>query len=329
LNSEFALLSPTPTNVAGQTFNMTISGQVQQGENLFNLETFGGNGRTCAQCHVAGLSFRLTPANIQQRFANLANTFEPQFIGETAASGFDFNLNTLEIVARPVHQSGTDFNNSSGGDLQGVITTPGGGRGKVLARVGPTTYRVFGGFSPLLAGTVSDQFGNRATVVSVTQGSLNALETPSRMRSSVSPAFPQGRALILENIDGFSNPPVFRKSPHLLNLNRTAPFGFSGDIPDLRTFSSGAVTQHFPGTLARNSTIGVGGNPDFRLPTAGELAAMEAFMNAQEFPAGNDSNKFNLDRFVSTAAEQRGRDLFFGAAKCSQCHGGRYWHKPR
>ena len=77
--------------------------------------------------------------------------------------------------------------------------------------------------------------------------------------------------------------------------------------------------QHFPRTLARLST---GGNPDFRLPTAAELAAMEAFMLAEEFPPGTDPNKFDLDRFALTAQQQSGRTAFLGAAKCSQCHGG-------
>ncbi|HEY6968876.1 MAG TPA: hypothetical protein VJA94_06720, partial [Candidatus Angelobacter sp.] len=129
------------------------------------------------------------------------------------------------------------------------------------------------------------------------------------------------RGLILENIDGFPpTPPVFRKSPHLLNLNqRFPPFGLSGSVSDLQTFAAGAVTQHFPRTLARNSG---GSAPDFRLPTSDELAAMETFMRAQEFPSGNNPNKFNLGQFVVTAAQQRGFNDFFGAAKCSECHSG-------
>src|SRR5262249_33364715 len=134
--------------------------------------------------------------------------------------------------------------------------------------------------------------------------------------------FPQGRGLILENIDGFSNPAVFRKSPHLLNLNRTAPYGLSGNIPDLQSFISQAVIQHFPRTLARNSS---GPNPDFRLPTADESAAIEAFLRAQEFPAGNDPNKFDLDRYATTSLQRQGRAQFFGTPSqpnCSMCHGG-------
>jgi hypothetical protein len=125
----------------------------------------------------------------------------------------------------------------------------------------------------------------------------------------------------LENIDGFPpTPPVFRKSPHLLNLRqRIAFFGLSGNVFDLQTFATGAVTQHFPRTLNRNSG---GTDPDFRLPTPDELAAMEAFMRAQEFPAGTDPNKFNLNNFIVTAAQQRGFAAFNGAAKCAECHQG-------
>jgi hypothetical protein len=146
------------------------------------------------------------------------------------------------------------------------------------------------------------------------------LEDPQRMRRSADTVnFPQGRGLILENIDGFPNPPVFRKSPHLLNLNqRFGSFGLSGSVADLQSFATGAVNQHFPRTLNRNSDPS---NPDFRLPTPDELAALEAFMRAQEFPPGTDPSKFNLNRFVVTAAQQRGLAAF-NAAKCSFCHAG-------
>ena len=45
-------------------------------------------------------------------------------------------------------------------------------------------------------------------------------------------------------------------------------------------------------------------------------------MRSLDFPAGTDPYKFNLSNFVITAAQQRGRDAFFGAAKCSFCHNG-------
>ncbi|HKV95752.1 MAG TPA: IPT/TIG domain-containing protein [Candidatus Angelobacter sp.] len=330
-NSDFAInTTPTPTNDAGKTFTIAVATQVDQGGNLFNGETFQGNGRTCATCHVASLNFALPPSNIQSRFSTVSTTFDPLFIGETSPSsfdsGFDFNLNTLvltETVPSGAPCSGT---------LQGIITSGSGStaaRAKVLTQVSPTTYLVMGGMNPALSGAVSDSNSCSGTVMSITAGSLGAivgspalgLEDPKRMRTSADTVnFPQGRGLILENIDGFPpTPNVFRKSPHLLNLSqRFGPFGLSGSVGDLQSFATGAVTQHFPRTLNRNSG---GSDPDFRLPTPDELAAMEAFMRAQEFPAGTDPNKFNLSRFLLTAAQQRGFNAFL-AAGCSTCHNG-------
>jgi cytochrome c peroxidase len=331
-NSDFAInTTPTPTNDAGNTLTIPVTSQVAQGENLFNGETFQGNGRTCGTCHVANLNFALPPSNIQSRFSTVSATFDPLFVAETKPSsfdsGFDFNLNTL-VLTQTVSSAAPCI-----GTLQGIITSGSGATAataKVLTQVSPTTYLVSGGMNPALSGTVSDSKSCTGTVMSITAGSLGAipgspvlgLEDPKRMRTSADTVnFPQGRGLILENIDGFPpTPPVFRKSPHLLNLNqRTGPFGLSGSVGDLQSFATGAVIQSFPRTLARNSG---GSAPDFRLPTSDELAALEAFMRAQEFPAGTDPNKFNLDQFAITAAQQRGRAAFFGAAKCSFCHSG-------
>jgi cytochrome c peroxidase len=329
-NSDFVITTtPTPTNDAGKTLTIPVATQVAQGENLFNGETFQGNGRTCATCHVASLNFALPPSNIQSRFSTVSTKFDPLFLGETNPSsfdaGFDFNLNTLVL-----DQSGVASDAPCIGTLQGIITSGAtAARAKVLTQVSPTTYLVYGGMNPAFtAGSaVNDSNSCSATVSSITAGSLGAgstvlgLEDPKRMRTSADTAnFPQGRGLILENIDGFPIPPVFRKSPHLLNLKqRFGGFGLSSSVPDLQSFATAAVKQHFPRTLARNSG---GSDPDFRLPTSDELAAMEVFMRAQEFPAGTDPNKFNLNRFVVTAAQQRGFNAFFGAAKCSFCHSG-------
>ena len=328
-NSDFTInTTPTPINDVGKTLTIPLGTQVAQGENLFSGETFQGNGRTCASCHIASLNFALPPSNIQSRFSTVSATFDPLFIGETNPSsfdpGFDFNLNTL-VLTQTVSSAAP-----CSGTLQGIITSGGGAKAKVLTQVSPTTYLVSGGMNPALSGTVSDSNSCAGTVMSITAGSLGAiagsptlgLEDPKRMRTSADTVnFPQGRGLILENIDGFPpTPPVFRKSPHLLNLSqRFGPFGLSGSVNDLQSFATGAVTQHFPRTLNRNSG---GSDPDFRLPTSDELAAMEAFMRAQEFPAGTDPNKFNLSRFVLTAAQQRGFNAFFGGAQCSFCHSG-------
>ena len=52
----------------------------EEGEQLFNNETFNGNGRVCADCHVAAQSFGLTPTGIATLFA--ADPNDPLFIAE-------------------------------------------------------------------------------------------------------------------------------------------------------------------------------------------------------------------------------------------------------
>ncbi len=106
-NSDFVInTTPTPINDAGATFTIPLATQVAQGGNLFTGETFQGNGRTCATCHIASLNFALPPSNIQARFSTVSTTFDPLFIGETKPSnfdsGFDFNLNTLVLTGRCV-----------------------------------------------------------------------------------------------------------------------------------------------------------------------------------------------------------------------------------
>lgn len=327
-NANFSLGTATPENHLGATFTMPTATQAVIGGNLFNKETFGGNGRTCASCHVSTLNLGLTPANIQSRFATLSTTFDPLFLGETT-----MNLNTL-VVTNPV-STGTRGKR----DFEGIITGSGGGTAKVISKFiaqGSATirYLVYGGLSPQLAGTISDTNGNSATFSSITAGTLacsaagsatatctNQLESPLRMRTSNdSTNFPQGRGLILENIDGFTVPHssnhVFRKSPNLDNAKLTSPFGLSGLVGGAATlgdFATGAVKQHFPRTINRVSGV------DFRLPTAAETAALDAFQQTRSVPANEN---FDLNLFATTTAQIAGRAAFFGSAKCSKCHSG-------
>lgn len=142
--------------------------------------------------------------------------------------------------------------------------------------------------------------------------------------------------LIRANADGFEDPTtkfVARSVSHLFGMASTiqsnatqAPFemtGWSGDgapgAGTLRDFSTGAVVQHF--TLRLDRVEGV----DFRLPTAAELDALEAFMLSLGTPATIDLEALRL---VNPAAE-RGRIEFItedsengtkNAAKCNACH---------
>ena len=105
---------------------------------------------------------------------------------------------------------------------------------------------------------------------------LRGLENGKLLRS---------KALILENLDGFDQPGTMRSVMHLFALGLstnpvpgfplTHALGWSGDGSpgdgSLRSFTVGAIVQHMPKTLARVE------GTDFRMPTAQELDALEAF----------------------------------------------------
>jgi uncharacterized repeat protein (TIGR01451 family) len=282
--------APTPSNTRGQTASLSAAPVAEQGRTLFTRETFRGNGRTCATCHVPGRDqFGLTPRTIDE----LPHS-DPLFV-------FEDNVNTLKLAAR-----------SRPSDLRGLITGA-TGTAWVLAGSGDT-YQVIGGAN--LSGAISDVHGNSATFQSFTEGDLDGPTASNDSARGLEDhtLLTHGRGLILENIDGFKAKEVFRASPHLLALARTVPFGLSGEFDSLDAFSDGAVVQHFPKSLARISGV------DFRHPTPEELAAMSAFM----FGISNPSDKaLNLDRLATTEAQKRGRALFFGdEGRCAKCHSG-------
>jgi cytochrome c peroxidase len=157
---------------------------------------------------------------------------------------------------------------------------------------------------------------------------LAKLEDPDLMRNF---------ALILENLDGFDKPGVFRGVPHTLALPTSIKVnpdgdesltradgstvvnatGWSGDgAPgggSLRDFAVGAVVQHFPKTLNRIA------GEDFRLPTDDELDALEAFQLSLGRQEEVDLTTMDFyDPDVRT-----GKDLFEGIGinrGCSFCH---------
>src|SRR2546427_11434048 len=150
--------------------------------------------------------------------------------------------------------------------------------------------------------------------------------------------------LILENVDGFEdleNKFVMRGVPHTLALSTsltpasaagspaadgttlrvdgtiTPPFqrtGWGGDgAPGdgtLREFAAGAVRQHFTKTLNRVE------GEDFRLPTAEELNALEAFQLSLGRQADLDLNTLVL----KGALPEQGRQLFLDEERCNVCH---------
>ncbi|MBI3002666.1 MAG: hypothetical protein HYY54_03415, partial [candidate division NC10 bacterium] len=130
--------------------------------------------------------------------------------------------------------------------------------------------------------------------------------------------------LILENLDGFDdleNTFVMRGVPHVLAQRTSVDSpqgprtGWSGDgAPgdrSLRSFAVGAVIQHFTKTL--NRVAGV----DFRLPTDGELDALEAFL----LSLGRQQDLTLPLRLKGTVAK-RGQEIFLdnSLGKCNRCH---------
>ena len=62
---------------------------VELGQQIFENETFGGNGRTCKSCHDKGQAFSMGADGIATLFAN--DPLDPLFIAEN-----DPALSTLE-----------------------------------------------------------------------------------------------------------------------------------------------------------------------------------------------------------------------------------------
>ena len=151
----------------------------------------------------------------------------------------------------------------------------------------------------------------------------------------------RGRALITENVDGFKNPldgseipGVLRSVPHTLGLSQSTnpqdgvpagALGWSGDGAPrdgaLRNFAVGAVVQHMPKSLNRKE------GTDFRLPTASELDALEAFQLSLGRSTTPIVNGPGALVFIDPDVKA-GQTLFHGmpsekgVRNCSFCHNG-------
>src|SRR3989449_1055697 len=154
---------------------------------------------------------------------------------------------------------------------------------------------------------------------------LFVAETNAELRKNFeNPKLMRQFGLILENLDGFEdleNKFVMRGVPHVLamrtsvNSNQGPRTGWSGDgAPGdgtLRSFATGAVIQHFTKTL--NRVAGV----DFRLPTAEELDALEAFT----LSLGRQQD-LALPLPLKGTVAKRGQEIFLDnrLGKCNLCH---------
>lgn len=172
-----------------------------------------------------------------------------------------------------------------------------------------------------------DNFGLSPAFIATLRKSdpLFVAETNSDLAQNFEkPALMREFGLILENLDGFGDLPnkfVLRGVPHVLAQQTSIDSaqgprtGWSGDgAPgdgSLRSFSTGAVIQHF--TKTTNRIAGV----DFRLPTDDELDALEAFM----LSLGRQED-LKLPLPLKGTVVKRGQEIFLDNAlgKCNACH---------
>ena len=138
----------------------------------------------------------------------------------------------------------------------------------------------------------------------------------------------------VKNVDGSEIPGVLRSVPHTLGLSQSTnpqngvpagALGWSGDGAPrdgaLRNFAVGAVVQHMPKSLNRKE------GTDFRLPTASELDALEAFQLSLGRSTTPIVNGPGALVFVDPDVKA-GQTLFHGmpsekgVRNCSFCHNG-------
>jgi hypothetical protein len=147
---------------------------------------------------------------------------------------------------------------------------------------------------------------------------------PALAKNFENPRLMRELGLILENLDGFDDPAkgfVMRGIPHTLALRTSIASpagprtGWSGDgAPgdgSLRSFATGAVIQHFTKSLNRLA------GTDFRLPSADELDALEAF----QLSLGRQED-LKLPLPLKGEIARRGQAIFLDreVGKCTFCH---------
>src|SRR5215212_3540339 len=59
-----------PRDLPAQAVANASAALIQKGRAIFERQTFGGNGRTCATCHRSDENFTLSPADVARRAAD-------------------------------------------------------------------------------------------------------------------------------------------------------------------------------------------------------------------------------------------------------------------
>ncbi len=128
--------------------------------------------------------------------------------------------------------------------------------------------------------------------------------------------------LIKTRPQGFDGPSVFRAVPALINLDQTAPYGWTGDFDSLEEIIVHSVADHLPNAFNRNADPTKGAIA-FRTPTEAEIDLLKQFLQSLKIDA-------SLELMMASGAFKgkdhelirQGRDIFMGNGNCFQCHSG-------
>jgi mono/diheme cytochrome c family protein len=278
---------------------------IDEGFRVFTEETFDGNGRTCATCHVPSEGYNIYPATIEE-----LNKRERALVFASNVPGLE-NIDLIETHAL--------FNIS-------------GGPAPLCPASNPECFDDADGHSgPIFRASMALQALDLTTKVDetvVAGGDFHGtpllppgcstgveLELPQLGWSGDgSPGTPTLNFVDLD-MDGFND-----CHEHHGHLDVTA----DGSV---RAFASGAIAQHLPRSLDRIPGV------DFRRATAAELDALEAFqrwlgrrpLTAEENAAQGTENASEFSILQLDFKDPRvaqGRDHFASndGARCNRCH---------
>jgi hypothetical protein len=330
---------------------------VNQGFQVFNAQTFGGNGRTCSTCHLPKSDFTISPADVPTLSAHQqAILFATGVRGGNAGQA---SLENPQIVRKLLL-----FNINEGiGGTAGEV-------GTVLTPQGPFRSSMsIGGLAFTTANLLPNFCSSNSPPELFATGLLSLCPAgQSDFPASASP-------ILLVNVFLGTEPPTFGDDPGpgVDEGTRNIELGWAGDgaITDptvfgttttadnadckdavnesvadttdltksLRSFSLEAVKTHFTRTL--NRVPGV----DFRCPTSAELDQIAAFQEylGRQFelalkagvPDDTDDGENALNNFAAgtqvdasqsaitfnDALAEKGKAIFLdGHAQCNLCH---------
>lgn len=285
----------TPPYNTENPFNAAQLQTISNGFDLFTNETFDGNGRTCATCHLSDKNYNISVEDFQSL---------PPDKQELVLGGTNPDLENEEAV---IEKMLFNINQSAGPGTEGTIAEPLGPFRASMA-IGGLGFTVLNDYVCLGDGApVNSPQGNPCLIGGPSPGNatiddgIRDIMLGWSGEGSLAEAFPwwNGSGLEHADCDGIIEEFAADRSS-LRDLDLA-----------LATFTLAAVKTHFPVTQNREPGV------DFRCPTADELLDMAAFQKwlGRRFELDITKLKFK------TARARNGRNLFSTrVATCVSCH---------